>query len=82
MSRKAEIVRISIEELQCFAPRRIISRADRLVEDLKIASDDSTSFIIAVERRLGIDMPQHRWQRISTVQDILDALVEFDSSAT
>ncbi len=63
------------EILKC--PKDAISLDQRVVDDLRVDSDDlSFWFIPGVESSLGIDVPNKEWRGVSTVRQVCALLEE------
>jgi len=68
------VVREVLEDITGASAETIRPR-DRLVDDLKATGDDlSFVFVPAVERQLGVHVPQDAWRRVFTVQDAVEVL--------
>ena len=55
-------------------PVRRPSMADNLVGDVWGDSDDAAYFIMEVERRTAIDVPQAEWRTVYTLGDVVEKL--------
>ncbi len=58
-------------------PLAPIRLTDALIRDAKIDGDDLTFDVLPeLRERLGITVPNHAWERVYTVQDMIDVLKE------
>ena len=74
--RIARVVRVTLADLTGVSAEAIRAE-DRLVEDLKVTSDDlSFVFVPEVERQLGLRVRTERWRSVHTTQDAIDLLYE------
>lgn len=68
----AEIVMTIIQEYRSGKQRPAPS--SKLVQDLKLASDDATAIIVRLERRFGVKGSLEEWGRVSRIDDVVDLL--------
>lgn len=81
MSRKDEIRRVVIDELEQLAPEFSgkIRDSDRPIPDLKLTGDDASAFAIETAKRLGIKVPRKAWSTVYTVADAIALLQRYDT---
>jgi acyl carrier protein len=73
----AEAVIETLERILC-KPRSTFRLTDRLVDDLRIASDDlSFMFVPELERKLGIRVPVDEWRSVYTGRDACELLKRY-----
>jgi acyl carrier protein len=71
-----EIEQEVLSVLATLTPRgTVIAKNQRLIADLKLASDDATAMALQLERKFGVKIPRDEWRRVLTVQDTIDLLV-------
>jgi len=72
----AEIEDKVSDVLRTLTPRGTVIRRDqRLIADLKLASDDATAMAIELEHKFRLKISRQEWGKVSTVQDVIDLFV-------
>ena len=75
--KEARIAAEVFRSLRTLTPRgTLIQRSDRVIDDLKLLSDDATAMAFDVERTFRVDIPQSEWDTVFTVQDVIDLLMK------
>ena len=72
-----EIRSVVLREVDSFVPKKAIAPTDDLQHDLRLLSDDGAQLITALERRLGVNLPQSRLNTVHNVNDLAELFVEF-----
>ncbi|ATQ68804.1 MULTISPECIES: hypothetical protein [Methylosinus] len=61
--------------LRTLTPRgTTIERSHRILDDLKLLSDDATAMALDLERKLKVRVPSAEWATVVTVGDVVDLL--------
>jgi acyl carrier protein len=64
-----------LSELKTLLPRGTnVSLEMRLIEDLKLLSDDATALALDMERKFKVQIPRLEWATVLTVQDTINLL--------
>jgi acyl carrier protein len=77
MKEPLKIEDLVFKEVQIRCPGMQISDNQRLIEDLRLLSDDAEEIAIVLQRKLGIRVPNSRWSAVQTVQDVINLLREY-----
>ncbi len=73
MTSELVIEREVMTVLRTLTPRGIpIDRQHRIIQDLKLLSDDATAMALDLERKFHIKIPPSEWSAVFTVQDVID----------
>ncbi|MEC4896301.1 MAG: acyl carrier protein [Oscillatoria sp. PMC 1051.18] len=84
MSKKLNIEKLVLKLLHyyiCLPSEHIPSLQSRLVEDLQ-AGDDLLDFILEIQSQLNLKIPISSWEKVRTVQDIIDLVKQYTNKCS
>jgi len=78
MASVADVEAETFRTLRSLMPRGAVIRHDqKLIADLRLASDDATTMALELERKYRVKIPRTEWRTVSTVQDVIDLLARY-----
>jgi acyl carrier protein len=79
-AKESNIEKVVLELLEYFvcSPGYKPNLTDNLIDDLKVDGDDfGIDFVQEVQRKFEIKIPVNEWNRVFTVQDVVNVVKKF-----